>query len=119
LEDLQETVIPSETQLGGANEYREFRMTQRTQVNDEPAQQIDEKWVEYGNQSGGQTLPLTGSNFGSGGPGSGTTRYGEKSVAFSDDLTSSSSSRFREPHIEFLAPANSTVVLSKISTSCN
>jgi len=88
-------------------------MTQRTQVNDEPAQQIDEKWVEYGTQSGGQTLPLTGSsNFGSGG-GSGTTRYGEKSVAFSDDLTSTSSSRYKEPQIEFLAPANSTTILSK------
>jgi len=50
--------MPSDAAMGNANEYREFRMTQRTQVNDEPAQQVDEKWVEYGT-SGGGMQPLT------------------------------------------------------------
>jgi hypothetical protein len=120
LEDLQDTVIPSDSKMGNANEYREFRMTQRTQVNDEPAQQVDEKWVEVGTTGGGRlSIPGgSGSNFAS---GPGTTRFGEKSVAFKDDLTSSSS-RYessssstgrRDPHVEFLAPANSTTVLRK------
>lgn len=113
-------MIPTDSQMGNANEYREFRMTQRTQVNDEPAQQVDEKWVEVGTAGGG-TLSLPGGSNGFGGSGPGTTRFGEKSVAFSDDLTSrstSSSNRFessssrRDPHVEFLAPANSTTVLS-------
>lgn len=117
-------MIPADSKLGNANEYREFRMTQRTQVNDEPAQQVDEKWVEIGT-TGGTPLSIPGGS-GSNGFGSGGTRFGEKSVAFSDDLTSSrryestsSSSatatgynRGREPAVEYLVPANTTTVLS-------
>lgn len=123
LEDLQDTVIPSDSKLGNANEYREFRMTQRTQVNDEPAQQVDEKWVEIGTTGGG-TLSIPGNTSNGFGSGPGTTRFGgEKSVAFSDDFSRSSNSRFessssrRDPQIEFLAPANSTTVLSKTKKS--
>lgn len=109
-------MIPSDSKMGNANEYREYRMTQRTQINDEPAQQVDEKWVEVGTTGGGSlSIPPTKDHWSTGG-----TRFGEKSVAFSDDFkgsssrfeSSSSSSRREGGQMEYLAPANSTTVIS-------
>ncbi|ODN05048.1 hypothetical protein Ocin01_01567 [Orchesella cincta] len=118
LEDLQETVIPTDTRSRNAAEYREYRLTTSSRVNDEPPQRVDEKWVEVGNLVGGGPVisgSVTDSAYGS------SSRFTEsKSVAFADE-TSSLSNRLhtshRTPQIEYLAPANLTTELKSGPTS--
>lgn len=114
-------MIPTDSRSRNAQEYREYRLTSRTQVNDEAPQTVDEKWVEIGNLVGGGPISgthhhsITDSAYGTTSP----SRFGEKSVAFADETTSrtmtTSSSTQRAPTIEYLAPANMTTELSKFS----
>lgn len=114
LEDLQETVIPTDSRSRNAQEYREYRLTQRTQVNDEAPQTVDEKWVEIGNLVGGGPVTsgsITDSAYGTTSP----SRFTEsKSVAFADEQHTSTRLPQRTPNIEYLAPANLTTELSRI-----
>ncbi len=123
LEDLQETVIPTDSRSRNAQEYREYRLTSSSRVNDEPPQRTDEKWVEIGNLVGGGPISggthhhsITDSAYGTTSP----SRFGEsKSVAFADESSSRTmassalSSSHRQPVIEYLAPANLTTELSR------
>ncbi|CAL8073626.1 unnamed protein product [Orchesella dallaii] len=117
LEDLQETVIPTDTRSRNAAEYREYRLTQSSRVNDEPPQTVDEKWVEVGNLVGGGPVisgSVTDSAYGS------SSRFTEsKSVAFADESSLSNRLQMsqRTPQIEYLAPANLTTELKSGPTS--
>lgn len=119
-------MIPTDSRSRNAQEYREYRLTSSTRVNDEPPQRTDEKWVEIGNLVGGGPISssggthhhhsITDSAYGTTSP----SRFGEsKSVAFADEsssrtMTSALASSHRQPVIEYLAPANLTTELSTL-----
>ena len=110
-------MIPTDSRSRNAQEYREYRVTQRTQVNDEPPQTMDEKWVEIGNLVGGGPVTASGSITDSAYSTTSPSRFTEsKSVAFADEATSrtmtSSTSSQRPAKMEYLAPANMTTELS-------
>ena len=104
-------------------------MFSSTKKNDEPAQTTQEKWVEYGTRGGGgpgsstrlQPALLADSAYGS--SNNVTTR--EKTVNFSDDTFErsnpgwtnndvfSSTTNKSSSNMEFMAPANTTTVLSE------
>jgi len=102
LEDLQDSVIPEGTnpKTSHASEYKEFRMTQSSQINDDPVQTVSEKWVEIGQRgadgSGSRSVEFPDSAYGS---------------HFGGDSRIKSSS-----NVEFLAPSNTITEFSKRST---
>ena len=97
------------TEDAKTTEYREYRMHSSTKRNDEPAEVVDEKWVEYGSTKPGQS------------PGDSAYHSSkERTVNFADDHVTRSIDRnvnsafsSSSNRMEYLAPANSTMVVSK------
>ena len=97
-------------------------MTTSARHNDEPASTTEEKWVEYGNKDGAYT-PITSFGAAGGATSSSSSRRfessSEKTVGFTDTGRSygidPGLTTGRSPQIEYLAPANTTTILSKIS----